>query len=136
MHKPLRIIKDDPRVRLSQQVNLTPAIRAALPTLPVKFTGAGHFERIPGIGYGGGIRTLFHTENRNKVENIVQTQGPQFKELYYRPMAGLLGVYRKIHRAGHIAECKAGSLAQASVRFLETRRLSTANVEDVMEYLT
>jgi hypothetical protein len=33
MHKPLRIIKDDARVRLTQQVNLTSAARAALLTM-------------------------------------------------------------------------------------------------------
>jgi translocator assembly and maintenance protein 41 len=37
MHKPIRIIKDDARVRLTQQVNLTSAIRTALLTLPETF---------------------------------------------------------------------------------------------------
>ena len=92
MHKPIRIIKDDPRVRLAQQVNLTSAIRAALLTLPEKFSERELFERIAGISYGGDIRMLLPAENRNKVGNIVQKQGPQFKELYYRLVTGLPGV--------------------------------------------
>jgi len=97
MHKPIRIIKDDPRVRLAQQVNLTSAIRAALLTLPEKFTETDLFERITGISYGGDIRMLLPAENRNKVGNIVQKQGPQFKELYYRLVTGLPGVSWENH---------------------------------------
>ena len=97
MHKPIRIIKDDPRVRLAQQVNLTSAIRAALLTLPEQFTETELFERIAGISYGGDIRMLLPVENRNKVGNIVQKQGPQFKELYYRLVTGLPGVQWENH---------------------------------------
>lgn len=97
MHKPIRIIKDDPRVRLAQQVNLTSAIRAALLTLPEKFTETELFERIASTSYDGDIRMLLPVENRNKVGNIVQKQGPQFKELYYRLVAGLPGVHWKNH---------------------------------------
>jgi len=97
MHKPIRIIKDDPRVRLTQQVNLTSAIRAALLTLPERFTETELFERIAGISYGGDIRMLLPMENRNKVGNIVQKQGPQFKELYYRLVTGLPGVLWENH---------------------------------------
>lgn len=104
MHKPIRIIKDDPRVRLTQQVNLTSAIRAALLTLPEKFTEAELFERIAGISYGGDIRMLLPAENRNKVGNIVQKQGPQFKELYYRLVTGLPGVSWKNHCASIVQD--------------------------------
>jgi len=97
MHKPIRIIKDDPRVRLTQQVNLTSAIRAALLTLPEKFTETELFERIARISYGGDIRMLLPAENPHKVGNIVKKQGPQFKELYYRLVTGLPGVYWKDH---------------------------------------
>ena len=104
MHKPIRIIKDDPRVRLAQQVNLTSAIRAALLTLPEKFTEAELFERIAGISYGGDIRMFLPVENRNKVGNIVQKQSPQFKELYYRLVAGLPGVSWKNHCASIVQD--------------------------------
>ncbi|KAJ7175870.1 mitochondrial matrix Mmp37-domain-containing protein [Mycena filopes] len=79
MHKPLRIIKDDARVRLTQQVNLTSATQL--------------FERIAGISYLGDPRMLLPAENRGKVSNIVRNQGPQFKELYHRLVVGLPGVH-------------------------------------------
>jgi len=93
MHKPLRIIKDDARVRLTQQVNLTSAVRAALLTLPQEFSETELFERIAGISYMGDPRMLLPAENRGKVFNIVQKQGPQFKELYHRLAVGLPGVH-------------------------------------------
>jgi len=93
MHKPLRIIKDDARVRLTQQVNLTSAVRAALLTLPDEFSETQLFERIAGISYSGDPRMLLPTENRGKVGNIVRKQGPQFKELYHRLVVGLPGVH-------------------------------------------
>jgi translocator assembly and maintenance protein 41 len=93
MHKPLRIIKDDARVRLTQQVNLTSAVRAALLTLPSNFSETELFERIAGISYTGDPRMLLPAENRGKVGNIVAKQGPQFKELYHRLVVGLPGVH-------------------------------------------
>jgi translocator assembly and maintenance protein 41 len=93
MHKPLRIIKDDARVRLTQQVNLTSAVRAALLTLPAEFSETQLFETITGISYGGDPRMVLPGENRGKVGNIVRKQGPQFRELYYRLVTGLPGVY-------------------------------------------
>lgn len=93
MHKPLRIIKDDARVRLTQQVNLTSAVRAALLTLPEEFSETELFERIAGISYSGDPRMILPAENRGKVGNIVRKQGPQFKELYHRLVVGLPGVH-------------------------------------------
>ncbi|KAL1715376.1 mitochondrial matrix Mmp37-domain-containing protein [Schizophyllum commune] len=93
MHKPLRIIKDDARVRLTQQVNLTSAVRHALLTMPEEFTEAELFERIAGISYNGDPRMVLPAENRSKVQNIVKKQAPQFKELYHRLVVGLPGVH-------------------------------------------
>jgi mitochondrial translocator assembly and maintenance protein 41 len=93
MHKPLRIIKDDARVRLTQQVNLTSAVRAALLTLPAEFSQTQLFETIAGISYRGDPRMVLPGENRGKVGNIVRKQSPQFRELYYRLVTGLPGVY-------------------------------------------
>ncbi|TFK40794.1 Mmp37-domain-containing protein [Crucibulum laeve] len=97
MHKPLRIIKDDARVRLTQQVNLTSAVRAALLTLPEQFAETELFERIAGISYSGDPRMLLPAENRGKVGNIVRKQAPQFKELYHRLVVGLPGVHWPAH---------------------------------------
>ncbi|KAF8682968.1 matrix Mmp37 protein [Rhizoctonia solani] len=92
MHKPIRIIKDDPRVRLTQQVNLTSAVRAALLTLPERFNEKELFERIAGISYAGDPRMSF-AENPHKVRNIVNAQQEQFRELYHRLVVGLPGVH-------------------------------------------
>jgi len=92
MHKPLRIIRDDARVRLTQQVNLTSALRTALLTLPERFSEWALFERIAGISYGGDPRMALPAENRGKVANIVGKQQDQFRELYQRLALGLPGV--------------------------------------------
>ena len=97
MHKPIRIIKDDARVRLTQQVNLTSAVRTALLTLPAEFSERELFERIAGFSYGGDVRMLLPAENRGKVGNIVRKQGPQFKELYHRLVVALPGVHWPAH---------------------------------------
>jgi len=93
MHKPLRIIKDDARVRLTQQVNLTSALRVALLTLPSNFSEVELFERIARISYDGDPRMVLPAENRSKVSNIVRNQTPQFRELYQRLAIGLPGVH-------------------------------------------
>lgn len=93
MHKPIRIIKDDARVRLTQQVNLTSAIRTALLTLPENFSETELFERMTGFSYAGDVRMMLPAENRGKVGNIVRKQGPQFKELYHRLVVALPGVH-------------------------------------------
>jgi translocator assembly and maintenance protein 41 len=46
-------------VRLTQQVNLTSAVRAALLTLPERFNEKELFERIAGISYAGLSRPFF-----------------------------------------------------------------------------
>jgi len=97
MHKPLRIIKDDARVRLTQQVNLTSAMRATLLTLPAEFSEIELFERLAGISYTGDPRMVLPAENRAKVGNIVRKQAPQFKELYHRLVTGLPGVHWPAH---------------------------------------
>ncbi|QRV86482.1 matrix Mmp37 protein [Ceratobasidium sp. AG-Ba] len=102
MHKPIRIIKDDPRVRLTQQVNLTSAVRAALLTLPERFDEKQLFERITGISYSGDPRMSF-AENPHKIRNIVSAQQAQFRELYHRLVVGLPGV----HWAGQNVEARA-----------------------------
>ena len=108
MHKPIRIIKDDPRVRLTQQVNLTSAVRAALLTLPERFNERELFERISGISYMGDPRMSF-AENPHKVRNIVNAQQAQFRELYHRLVVGLPGV----HWAGDKVEQDASPQARA-----------------------
>ncbi|KAI8375356.1 mitochondrial matrix Mmp37-domain-containing protein [Choanephora cucurbitarum] len=82
MHKPVKILRDDARVRLANQVNLTEAVRVALLTLPETFTEEELFVRIAGISYQGDFRMIVG-ENPNKVRNIVTSQMDNFHRLYY-----------------------------------------------------
>ncbi|KAF8340542.1 mitochondrial matrix Mmp37-domain-containing protein [Cantharellus anzutake] len=93
MHKPIRIIKDDTRVRLTQQVNLVSALRTALLTLPESFEEDLLFEKMAAFSYGGDFRMRFGGENPRKVQNIVSAQRAQFKELYWRLARGLPDVH-------------------------------------------
>ncbi|EMD39857.1 hypothetical protein CERSUDRAFT_150598 [Gelatoporia subvermispora B] len=97
MHKPLRIIKDDARVRLTQQVNLTSAVRAALLTLPAHFDERMLFERVARMSYAGDVRMALPAENRGKVANIVSAQREQFRELYHRLAVALPGVHWPVY---------------------------------------
>jgi len=92
MHKPIRIIKDDARVRLTQQVNLASALRVALLMMPEKFEERELFEKMAAISYSGDPRMWLPTENRGKVHNIVKAQSAQFRELYRRLAVGLPSV--------------------------------------------
>jgi translocator assembly and maintenance protein 41 len=82
MHKPVKILRDDSRVRLANQVNLTEAVRVALLTLPENFTEEELFMRIAGISYQGDFRMMVG-ENPNKVKNIVTSQMDNFHRLYF-----------------------------------------------------
>ncbi|SAM00576.1 hypothetical protein [Absidia glauca] len=75
MHKPVKILRDDARVRLANQVNLTEAVRVALLTLPEKFNEEQLFEKIAGISYVGDFRMTVG-ENPNK-----QNLNPRFRGL-------------------------------------------------------
>ncbi|CAG8542409.1 15503_t:CDS:2 [Gigaspora rosea] len=81
MHKPIKILQDDARVRLSQQVNLASALRTALLMLPKDFSEEQLYLTITGISYEGDFRKYFG-ENPHKIKNIVSKQLDTFKILY------------------------------------------------------
>ena len=85
LQKPVKILRDDPRVRLANQVNLISAVRTALLLLPETFTECDLYSTIAGISYLGDPRMSLPTENLNKVSNIVRNQLPNFRRLY-RPL--------------------------------------------------
>lgn len=84
LQKPVKILRDDPRIRLANQVNLISALRTALLMLPEKFSERQLYERIAGLSYLGDPRmnSYITSENPNKVSNIVGAQLPGFRQLY------------------------------------------------------
>ncbi|KAF2864287.1 mitochondrial matrix Mmp37 [Piedraia hortae CBS 480.64] len=84
LQKPVKILRDNPRMRLANQVNLISALRIALLMLPEKFTERELYERIASLSYLGDPRmnSYFAAENPNKVKNIVGAQLPGFRQLY------------------------------------------------------
>ena len=87
LQKPVKILRDDPRIRLANQINLLSALRTALLMLPEHFTERELYERIAGLSYMGDPRMLYipglgASENMAKVTNIVGAQLPGFRQLY------------------------------------------------------
>lgn len=81
MHKPVKILRDHPQVRLANQRNLYSAIRTALLLLPESFSERELYATIGKISYMGDPRMAFG-ENPRKVENIVAAQLDHFRRLY------------------------------------------------------
>jgi translocator assembly and maintenance protein 41 len=84
LQKPVKILRDDPRIRLSNQVNLISALRTALLMLPEHFTERQLYERITSLSYLGDPRmhSMIASEAPTKVANIVGAQLPGFRQLY------------------------------------------------------
>jgi translocator assembly and maintenance protein 41 len=82
LQKPVKILRDDPRVRLANQINLISALRTALLLLPPSFTEQELYGTIAGISYLGDPRMSLPTENPSKVANIVGNNLPNFRRLY------------------------------------------------------
>lgn len=81
MHKPIHVLKDEPRVRLANQVNLSSAVRAAFLALPETFTEEDLYTEITSLSYRGDFRMQVG-ENPRKIKNIVSQQGEQFTKVY------------------------------------------------------
>ncbi|CAN6606901.1 phosphatidate cytidylyltransferase, mitochondrial [Trichomonascus vanleenenianus] len=81
LHKPVKILRDEPRLRFVNQANLISVLRASLLLLPERFTEYDLYMKIAGISYMGDPRMTFG-ENPNKVRNIVDNQFLHFRELY------------------------------------------------------
>lgn len=82
LQKPVKILRDDPRVRLANQINLISAVRTALLMLGSEFTERELYTAIAGISYLGDPRMSLKSENPNKIANIVRNQVPNFRQLY------------------------------------------------------
>jgi translocator assembly and maintenance protein 41 len=82
LHKPVKILRDDPKIRLANQMNLLSALRTALLLLPPNFTEEELYATIAGISYLGDPRMALPTENPRKVMNIVGNNMANFRRLY------------------------------------------------------
>lgn len=82
LQKPVKILRDDAKIRLANQMNLISALRTALLLLPPKFTEEELFGTIAGISYLGDPRMALPTENKSKVKNIVGNNMANFRRLY------------------------------------------------------
>jgi translocator assembly and maintenance protein 41 len=84
MHKPICVIKDDPRIRAAMRVNNTNALRLALLLLPETFTEEELFWTITGLSYRGDFRMQVG-ENPHKIYNIVWAQTAEFR-MKFKPI--------------------------------------------------
>jgi translocator assembly and maintenance protein 41 len=82
LHKPVKILRDDARVRLANQINLISALRTALLLLPPTFNEMELYGTIASISYMGDPRMSLPTEDPGKVANIVGNNLPHFRRLY------------------------------------------------------
>ncbi|KTW28952.1 hypothetical protein T552_01582 [Pneumocystis carinii B80] len=82
MHKPIKILRDEPRVRIAYNMNLIAALRLAMLLLPEKFSEYELYSTISKISYTGDIR-MKYAENPDKIETIVNKQIWDFHQLYF-----------------------------------------------------
>lgn len=82
LQKPVKILRDNPSVRLANQVNLISAVRVALLLLPENFTEQELYSTIAGISYRGDPRMSVGGDDPKKVANIVKYQLENFRRLY------------------------------------------------------
>ncbi|KAI9297917.1 mitochondrial matrix Mmp37 [Neoconidiobolus thromboides FSU 785] len=99
MQKPLKILKDDPHVKIANQINRSHALRASLLMLPKTFTIEELFTVLVSISYMGDFRMIVG-ENPKKVQNIVKAQH-QFLEEIYHPV---IDAFPNLSRNGDIIE--------------------------------
>ncbi|KAJ1985087.1 Mitochondrial translocator assembly and maintenance protein 41 [Dimargaris verticillata] len=91
MQKPLLVVKKDPVISITSQVNLTNAIRIALLLLPPTFTEFELYSRIVGLSYTGDLRMKI-AEDPNKVRNIVIGQQEELQQLYRAILTNMANV--------------------------------------------
>lgn len=92
LQKPVKILRDDPRIRLANQVNLISALRTALLMLPPRFTERDLYFKIAALSYIGDPRIAFRAERPDKVFGIVDSQMTNFRKLYFPLVADLPNV--------------------------------------------
>jgi translocator assembly and maintenance protein 41 len=83
LQKPVKILFDDPTIRVANQRNLLSAVRCSLLLLPPTFTEKQLYSTIAGLSYQGDPRMDYGSENPKKIDNIVTHQIRNFRLLYH-----------------------------------------------------
>ncbi|KAH9864123.1 hypothetical protein J1614_010057 [Plenodomus biglobosus] len=83
LHKPCKILIEEPNIRVANQRNLLSAVRCSLLLLPETFTEKELYSTIAGLSYQGDPRMSYGSENPNKISNIVTHQLRNFRLLYH-----------------------------------------------------
>ncbi|KAF1952421.1 mitochondrial import protein-like protein mmp37 [Byssothecium circinans] len=83
LHKPVKILFEEPNIRVANQRNLLSAIRCSLLLLPETFTEKELYSTITGLSYQGDPRMTYGSENPKKISNIVAHQIKNFRLLYH-----------------------------------------------------
>lgn len=83
LHKPVKILQEEPNLRVANQRNLLSAVRCALLLLPPNFTEKELYSTITGLSYTGDPRMTYGSENPKKIDNIVTHQIRNFRLLYH-----------------------------------------------------
>lgn len=83
LHKPVKILFEEPNIRVANQRNLLSAVRCSLLLLPQTFTEKELYSTITGLSYQGDPRMTYGSENPKKVHNIVTHQIKNFRYLYH-----------------------------------------------------
>jgi translocator assembly and maintenance protein 41 len=92
LQKPVKILHEEPNIRVANQRNLLSAVRCSLLLLPQNFTEKQFYMTIAGLSYLGDPRMSYGSENPKKIENIVTHQLRNFRLLYHDLLVSLPNV--------------------------------------------
>jgi translocator assembly and maintenance protein 41 len=92
LHKPCKILFEEPNIRVANQRNLLSAVRCSLLLLPPTFTEKQLYSTITGLSYQGDPRMQYGSENPKKIDNIVTHQIRNFRYLYHDLLMSLPNV--------------------------------------------
>lgn len=93
LHKPVKILFEEPNIRVANQRNLLSAVRCSLLLLPPTFTEKQLYSTIAGLSYKGDPRMDYGSENPKKIDNIVNHQIRNFRLLYHDLLMSLPNIY-------------------------------------------
>ncbi|KAF2706342.1 mitochondrial import protein-like protein mmp37 [Pleomassaria siparia CBS 279.74] len=83
LQKPVKILFEEPNIRVANQRNLLSAVRCSLLLLPPAFTEKQLYSTITGLSYKGDPRMDYGSEHPKKIDNIVTHQIRNFRLLYH-----------------------------------------------------